>query len=107
LDLARAITQEVASENEKPPAGRGPLLRWTVDNQSNAHGFLVWRADSEDGPLLRVNNELIKVMENPAGTYQWRDNSAVSGKTYWYAIGYVNIDGEKIDLSGRQKVTAK
>jgi hypothetical protein len=40
-------------------------------------------------------------------TYAWRDDSAVSGKTYWYYIGLLNRDGTKQQLSGPQAVKAK
>jgi len=105
VDLTAAIKQGVA--DLPPPPGTGPLLRWSVANQSEIHGFIVWRADSEDGPLLRLNDELIEADRNGPGKYQWRDNSAESGKVYWYAIGYVRNDGAKVDLSGRQKTLAK
>lgn len=107
LDLTQTIKQTVAEANEVPPPGNGPLLRWSVANQEDVYAFIVWRSDSEEGPMHRVNDELIKVVEGGSGNYQWRDNSAVSGKTYWYQIGYVKPDGSKADLSGRQRVVAK
>jgi len=107
LDLTQTIKQTVAEANEVAPPGEGPLLRWAVANQDDVYAFIIWRADSEQGPMRRVNDELIKMVPGGSGNYQWRDNSAVSGKTYWYQIGYVKSDGSKADLSGRQRVVAK
>ena len=107
VDLSKAIGQSVTEEGDVPLPGTGPLLRWAVENQDDIHGFIVWRADSEGGPMLRLNDELVPAIRNGSGKYQWRDNSAASGKTYWYSIGYVRNDGTKVDLSGRQKATAK
>jgi hypothetical protein len=107
IDLSRSIAQSVTEANEVPPPGNGPLLRWTVANQDDVYAFIIWRSNSEQGPLLRMNDDLIKVIAGSSGNYQWRDNSAVSGKTYWYQIGYVKPDGSKADLSGRQRVVAK
>ena len=109
-DLSKALKQVVEKTNATPPPGNGPLLRWSVANQSPLYGYIVYRAESEKGPFLRLNQDLIKIIadeENKSGSYQWRDNSAVSGKTYWYTVGTVKRDGTKQELTPVQKVVAK
>jgi len=109
LDVGSALVNAVKPE-EAPLPGRGPLLRWSVAHQTRIYGYAIYRAESEDGPLLRVNKEIIPVSQQGAdrsGSYQWRDESAEAGKTYWYQIGNLNRDGAREDLSGRQKVVAK
>ena len=109
MDLGKAIESSVKKE-EPPPPGNGPLLRWSVAHQEPIYGYAIYRADSEKGPFLRVNKDVIRVAEDgidKSGSYQWRDNSAESGKTYWYQIGIINRNGSKKDLSGAQKVVAK
>jgi len=108
-DLGKAIANTVKQE-EPPPPGEGPLLRWSVAHQDPIYGYAIYRADSENGPFLRVNKDVIRVVDDSAdksGSYQWRDNSAESGKTYWYQIGILNRNGSKKDLTGAQKVVAK
>ena len=88
------------------PAGRGPLLKWTVVDDGGVHGYQVFRSTSESGPFVLVNT--ITIPANAAhakGTnaYQWRDEAAESGKTYWYYIGAVGKDGTKRKLSNPQK----
>jgi hypothetical protein len=108
-NLGKAIAKAVKGE-EAPPPGKGPLLRWSVAHQALAYGYAIYRSDSEEGPFVRISKEIIHAAQegaDEAGSYQWRDNSAESGKTYWYQIGVLNRNGSKQDLSGAQKVVAK
>lgn len=108
-DIGSAIKSTLRKE-DPPPPGNGPLLRWAVANQSPIYGYAIYRADSEDGPFIRVSKDIIEIIEDEAdktGRYQWRDNSTESGKAYWYRIGVLNRDGSKKDLTAAQKVVAK
>lgn len=112
LDVKQAIEKAIEKKDQEvaPPPGNGPLLRWSVAHQVGYHGYIIYRADAQTGPYLRVNTGMIPVVGNEGtdtGSYQWRDNSAESGKTYWYSISLVKDDGDKVELSGGQKVTAK
>jgi hypothetical protein len=110
LDLKQAIQQTVSKDESVPPPGNGPLLRWSVANDASVYGYIIYRADAEAGPSLRVNKEIIRTVGEggpSTASYQWRDNSATSGKTYWYSIGMVKGSGEKVPLSSAQKVVAK
>jgi hypothetical protein len=108
-DLNKSIKNAVQQANEVAPPGKGPLLKWTVANGRLIYGFQIFRAESEEGPFVLHNSATILAnAEDDAPTsYQWRDSSAESGKTYWYYIGIVNKDGNKQQLSGPQKVVAK
>lgn len=108
-NLGKAIAKAVKGE-DAPPPGDGPLLRWSVAHQALAYGYAIYRSGSVNGPFLRISKEIIHAAQDgadEAGSYQWRDNSAESGKTYWYQIGVLNRNGSKQDLSGAQKVVAK
>jgi hypothetical protein len=110
LDLKQALGHAAANAENVPPPGNGPLLRWSVANDGTVYGYIIYRADDEHGPFLRVNKDLIRTSGGASQEgvqYQWRDESAVSGHTYWYQIGMVKNNGEKQPLSGAQKVTAK
>lgn len=108
VDIAKAIGKKI-QEQEMPPSGTGPLLRWSVAHETPVFGYIIYRADADTGPFLRVNKETIRAASDAesTGNYQWRDNSAQPGKTYWYQIGMIKSDGEKADLSGAQRVVAK
>lgn len=110
VDVGQSIRQTVNEKSAVEPAGDGPLLRWSVANQGSVHGYLIYRSSVENGPMLRINKETVQVVSDDSGTagsYAWRDNSAESGKTYWYAVEMLKNNGEKVALTGVQKVTAK
>jgi hypothetical protein len=114
LDLKSALQNSTQIHSAAPPAdppGHGPLLKWQVSNENNIYGYLVYRGDAENGPFLRVNKDIVHVDagkgDGITSTYAWRDDSATSGKTYWYYIGMLYRDGTKQQLSGPQAVKAK
>ena len=113
LDLKSALQKstEVAPPPAADPPGHGPLLKWQVSNENNMYGYLIYRGDSENGPFLRVNKDIVHVGADKGdgitSSYAWRDDSATAGKTYWYYIGMLNRDGTKQQLSGPQEVKAK
>jgi hypothetical protein len=91
------------------PPGEGPLLKWTIANQSSVHGYQVYRGESSDGPFALMEPALIQPLDNRNGpvAYRWRDASAVKGQTYWYYIAVVYKSGDRRALSGPQKTVAK
>jgi hypothetical protein len=111
IDIKQAISETVR-EPVAPPPGSGPLLRWTVANEGSIYGYVIYRADTKDGPASRVSPELIRAADASqpdagSSTYQWRDTTAVAGKTYWYGIGLVKRSGKKESLGAPQQVVAK
>jgi hypothetical protein len=112
IDLQHAVKDAVskadASANVTPP-GNGPLLKWAIANGLAVHGFQIFRGAEENGPFVLLNQKSIPSIAQTQDSisYQWRDNSTVSGKTYWYYIGIVYNDGRKQQLTGPQKVVAK
>lgn len=109
IDVAKAIDKAVKNQTEAPPPpGEGPLLKWTVENEQQVYGYTIYRSDSEAGPFVSVNNDVIKAALNGSGeSYQWRDITAESGKAYWYYIGLINKAGRREKLSEAQKIVAK
>ena len=113
LPIGDALRKAVEPGSSAPavPAGKGPILRWQVSNEATAYGYLVFRSDSASGPFLRINKDIVRTSEEGGNgvitSYAWRDESAESGKTYWYYVGLINRDGSKKALSEPQKVVAK
>ena len=114
LDLKSALQKSTQAASAPPPIdppGHGPLLKWQVSNENNLYGYLIYRGDTDNGPFLRVNKDIVHVDadkgDNVTSTYAWRDDSATAGKTYWYYIGMLYRDGSKQQLSGPQQVKAK
>lgn len=112
IDLGGAVRSAVRRDEQAaltPPEGRGPLLKWAVANEQIVYGYVVYRADAEKGPYVRVNKETIRVAsdDHGEGAYQWRDTSAEPGKTYWYSVAVIHTDGHREQLTTAQKVLAK
>ena len=99
-DLSKSIKNAVQQANEIAPPGKGPLLKWTVANGRLIYGFQIFRAESEEGPFVLHSSTTIRAnaQDDAPVSYQWRDVSAESSKTYWYYIGIVNKDGAKQQL---------
>lgn len=109
-DIREVLKAKVREIQGPPPAGRGPLLKWSVANEEAVYGYVILRGDSESGPFERISKDTIPAgtfEEGYANAYQWRDTSAVAGQTYWYSIGLINKDGTKDSLTGPQRVVAK
>lgn len=108
LDLSKIIKSSVDHAESPMASGTGPLLKWQVANEQQLYGYMIYRSDGESGPFVRVNPDTILVASDGSGwKYQWRDNTATSGQTYWYYVATVNLDGKIQPLSGAQKVVAK
>lgn len=111
LDVVDALKSNIASATSAevlPPPGNGPLLKWVISNGASVYGFQIFRSSFENGPFSLLTPEPIRATKaNDALTYQWRDSTAVSGRSYWYYIGTVNMDGSKVALSAPKKITAK
>ena len=110
LEEIKAATSETVAPPVAIPAGKGPLLQWTVSYEGGLFGYTVYRSAEKDGRFVRVNSSIIKAADsghNKTSDYQWRDNSAESGKSYWYYVGLIYNDGHKSKLTEPQKVVAK
>ena len=109
VDLERAVEDAVNAGTQQAPPGKGPLLKWTIANSQAIHGFQIFRADAESGPFVLLNAKTIpSIAKTPDSIgYQYRDDSAQTGKTYWYYIGIVYNDGHKQALSGPQRAVSK
>ena len=104
----KGVAAEKQATGQPAPPGTSPLLKWTITNGNEVHGFQIFRSASETGPYLILNPTPVATVKQAASyTYQWRDNAAERGTTYWYYIGMIKLDGSKQQLSGPQKVVAK
>jgi hypothetical protein len=92
------------------PDGSGPLITWRVAGEQSVYGYEIYRAPNESGPFARINQDILRRIDSvgdQGSIYRWRDNSATSGKVYWYYVGLVYTSGEKKSLTSPQKVLAK
>jgi hypothetical protein len=91
------------------PPGTGPLLKWTIGEQTSVHGYQILRGDSANGPFQLMQPQVIPKIDNGKGpvAYRWRDTSAIKGRTYWYYIAVLYTSGDRRPLSQPQETVAK
>jgi hypothetical protein len=86
----------------------GIRLRWETAFELNNMGFNLYRASTPDIPPLPLNETIIP-SQNPGGgfgaSYEYVDESAEPGMTYYYWLESVDIHSERV-LHGPVAVTA-
>ena len=79
------------------------VLRWEARNESGSYGYLVYRSQSREGPFLRINREIVHVVDeadNGSQHYTYTDEDVESGRTYYYYLDLVGQNGKKSRFSG-------
>jgi len=66
-------------------------LFWTTGYESNCAGFNVYRSESQDDNFEKVNEYLITGQTN----YSFQDIKTNAGKTYYYKLEDVSLNGKK------------
>ena len=73
-----------------------PVISWETMSEFDTQGFNLYRGPSAAGWDTQLNSALI-LAQHPGSTlggfYQWPDNSAVAGETYYYYIEDVSLAG--------------
>ena len=79
-------------------SGGQVALNWTTATELNTAGFNIYRAEQPDGPYSRINAQLIAANADAlsGGKYQYVDTSVVPGKTYYYQVEDVELNGARV-----------
>lgn len=72
------------------------VLRWTVGSLADIVGFNVYRSISSDGPLARVNQNVLP--PKTPGSYE--DSAVWPETTFWYQVRAVLADGSEDAVAG-------
>ena len=77
-------------------AKEGIVLTWTTESEVNSAGFFVWRSEAEAGGYRKISAAFIPGRGNSSSRtgYRFTDPDASAGKTYWYKIEAVSMDGK-------------
>ncbi|MDZ7369799.1 MAG: Ig-like domain-containing protein [candidate division KSB1 bacterium] len=70
---------------------KGVHLTWETVEGALLAGFNVLRGAREDGEYTKINDELIPYA--PDGRYQFTDKAATGGRSYYYKIEEIGLDG--------------
>ena len=82
----------------------GIMISWETVTETNNLGFNIMRAESKDGEQDQINSELIMsdvAPGDPFGSvYEFLDDTAVKGVTYFYWLIDVPLDGSANGIHG-------
>ena len=70
-------------------------VEWTTASELNTAGFNLYRGESQAGPFVKINRELIPHSPDPlvGGSYVFTDTTAQAGHTYYYQLEDVEFAG--------------
>lgn len=86
-----ALTAFTAVEHDQ-----GILIAWETAQESQCVGFNLYRSTSPSGLWTQLNPVLIPTHDlgsTVGGVYEWRDDTALPGKTYYYWLAEVDLSG--------------
>jgi hypothetical protein len=71
------------------------ILNWTTASEIDNAGFNLYRAESEDGEYVKINDSLIPAMGTPtqSATYQFIDEEVKNRTTYYYKLEDIDLNG--------------
>jgi hypothetical protein len=71
------------------------VVEWTTASEINTSGFNLYRSERTDGPYVKINAQLIPASTDPlvGGKYRYQDTNVESGRTYYYQLEDVELDG--------------
>lgn len=70
-------------------------VEWTTASETNTAGFNLYRSERAGGSYIKVNAQLIPASTDPltGGKYSFEDKNVTPGKTYYYELEDVQLDG--------------
>jgi hypothetical protein len=76
-------------------------LKWSTASEVDNYGFFVLRGDKEDGPFQQRNSKAIPGGGNSdtPRQYVWEDHDVVAGKTYYYYLESISVQGVREKFS--------
>jgi hypothetical protein len=85
----------MAAAQEPTPAASTVVVEWTTESEVDTAGFNLYRSESSDGSYIKINHELIPGSSDPllGGKYVYTDTNVVAGRTYYYKLEDVELDG--------------
>jgi hypothetical protein len=80
------------------------LLRWAAGNERGVYGYIIYRAETAEGPFLRLNSAVVRVEDGePDGDvrrYRYADTTVEDGVEYFYVIDVVGVNARRKRLPG-------
>jgi hypothetical protein len=72
------------------------MIKWKTESEIDNAGFNLKRAESESGAYVQINSSLIpaKGSDTEGSMYVYNDRNIQAGKTYYYILEDVELDGD-------------
>ena len=85
----------MAAAQEPTPTASVVVVEWTTETEVDTAGFNLYRSDSPDGSYIKINHDLIPGSSDPllGAKYVYTDTNVVAGRTYYYKLEDVELDG--------------
>lgn len=107
-----SLPVEIASFNAIGDYGK-VILQWATESEIDNQGFYVYRSEERNGNYTKLNNQMIPGHQttNERHEYSYEDKTVEEGKTYYYKLVSLDIDGKVNEygdiVSAEVKVTPK
>lgn len=85
------VPVELTSFTAEVSPYEGVNVKWETGIEYGNTGFHVLRSLKEDGEYVKINEQLIATA--PVGQYEYIDQAIAAGRTYYYKLENVNVDG--------------
>ena len=83
------------------PGERLARLTWNAGQEEQTYGYLIYRADTPEGPFRRVNARIVPVSDAPPPhKYTYEDRDVEPGRSYYYYLESISKGGLKSRISG-------
>jgi hypothetical protein len=71
------------------------IIQWSTESEINNVGFNLYRAESENGEYIQINDSLIpsKGSSTQGASYEFVDNDVKNRKTYYYKLEDIDLNG--------------
>ncbi len=76
-------------------SNRSAVITWTTKSEIDNAGFNIYRAESEDGEYVKINDNLIPAAGSPteSASYKFVDGDVNNRKTYYYKLEDIDLNG--------------
>ena len=90
------------------PFSKAVVLEWTTASEIDNAGFNIYRAESENGEYIKINDELIEAQGSATEgtTYEFVDSGLKNRKTYYYQLEDIDFSGQST-FHGPDKATPR
>ena len=91
-----STTQIGLSSFTATPVSRKVVLEWTTASEIDNAGFNLYRAESENGEYVKINDELISAQgsSTEGASYEFVDEGLQNRTNYYYKLEDLDFDGQ-------------